>query len=187
MGGNDYFFQIKNMNASESANSGKDHIDPEDLKRWEDEEMLDSIWHLFITEEDGDRPIVEGQDGEQYSNDDEDNAYDAGSSILQALKSQTPSDPASSRAATLLSKAKALKRWFNAQYDELESSHLDFYPDQKTEIADQLALNRVEFEGIDTDSRSLIEGFWSGQSYISNSSTSLAKWLEILIAYDMLL
>ena len=34
MGGNDYFFQIKNMEASESANSGKDHIDPEGLKRW---------------------------------------------------------------------------------------------------------------------------------------------------------
>ena len=90
MDGNDYFFQIENMEASESANSGKDHIDPEGLKRWEDEEMLDSIRHLFITEEDGDRPIVEGQDGEQDSNDDEDNAYDAGSSILQALKSQTP-------------------------------------------------------------------------------------------------
>ena len=80
MGGNDYFFQIENMEASESANSGKDHIDPEGLKRWEDEEMLDSIRHLFITDE----------DGEQDSNDDEDNAYDAGSSILQALKSQTP-------------------------------------------------------------------------------------------------
>ena len=43
MDGNDYFFQIENMEASESANSGKDHIDPEGLKRWEDEEMLDSI------------------------------------------------------------------------------------------------------------------------------------------------
>ena len=43
-----------------SLHSGKDHIDPEGLKRWEDEEMLDSIRHLFITEEDGDRPIVEG-------------------------------------------------------------------------------------------------------------------------------
>ena len=32
VGGNDYFFQIKNMEASESAavsDSGKDHIDPE--------------------------------------------------------------------------------------------------------------------------------------------------------------
>ena len=57
---NDYFFQIKHMEASESANSGKDHIDPEDLKRWEEEEMLDSIQHRFITE-DRDRPIAQGQ------------------------------------------------------------------------------------------------------------------------------
>ena len=50
MGGNDYFFQIKNMEvASESAAVPDSHIDPESLKRWEDEEMLDSIRHLFIT------------------------------------------------------------------------------------------------------------------------------------------
>ena len=93
MGGNDYFFQIKDMEASESAavpDPGKDDIDPESLKRWEDEETLDSTRHLFITGEDGDRPIAKGQDGEQDTNDDEDNASNADSSILQAPKSQTP-------------------------------------------------------------------------------------------------
>ena len=113
MGGNDYFFQIKNMVASESAtvsDSGNNHIDPESLKRWEDEEILDSIRHLFITGEDIDRPIAEGRNGEQYTKDDEDNVSDSDSSILQAPKPQTSSDPASSRAAALLAKEEALKR-----------------------------------------------------------------------------
>ena len=160
----DDFFQIKNMETSESEvlDSGKDHIDPESLKKWEDEEMLDSIRHLFITGEDDDEPIAEDQDGEQGTNDDENNISDADSNP-QASKLQTPSDPASSRAAALLAKKEALKRKFDAQYDDPESSHLDFYSEKKTEIADQLALNRAEFEGIDADSRSLIEGYRPGQ------------------------
>ena len=161
----DDFFQIKNMETSESAvlDSGKDYIDAESLKKWEDEEMLDSIRHLFITGEDDDGPIVEGQDGEQGSNDDENDASDADSGNSQAPKSQIPSDLAASRAAALLAKKEALKRKFDAQYDDPESSHLDFYSEKKSEIADQLALNRAEFEGIDTDSRNLIEGYRPGQ------------------------
>ena len=48
--GDDDFFEIKNMETSESTvlDSGKDRIDPESLKKWEDEEMLDSIRHLII-------------------------------------------------------------------------------------------------------------------------------------------
>ena len=50
------------MEESESAvvDFGKDHIDPESLtsKRWEDEEKLDTIQHLFNTGEDKDKPIA---------------------------------------------------------------------------------------------------------------------------------
>ena len=160
----DDFFQIKKMETSESEalDSGKDHIDSESLKKWEDEEMLDSIRHLFITGDDDSEPIAEDQNGEPGTNDDENNVSDADSNS-QTLKSQTPSDPASSRAAALLAKKEALKRKFDAQYDDPESSHLDFYSEKKNEIADQLALNRAEFEGIDADSRSLIEGYRPGQ------------------------
>ena len=42
MGGNDYFFKIKNLEASDSAL----------VPRWKDEEMLDSIPYLFIPGED---------------------------------------------------------------------------------------------------------------------------------------
>ena len=165
--GDDDFFQIKNMDETAESgvlDSGKDYIDPESLKKWEDEEMLDSIRHLFITGDDNDGPIAEDHDGERGTNDDdENNASDADSSNSQAPKSQKPSDTASSRAAALLAKKEALKRKFDAQYDDPETSHLDFYSEKKTEIADQLALNRAEFEGIDTDSRNLIEGYRPGQ------------------------
>ena len=46
MGSNNYFIQIKNMEVPDSApvsDSGKDHTDLESFKRWDDEEMLDSI------------------------------------------------------------------------------------------------------------------------------------------------
>jgi ribosome biogenesis protein BMS1 len=159
LGDGDDFFQVKKLEAheSEALDSGKDHIDPESIKKWEDEEMLDSIRHLFITGEDDDGPTVEGQDGAE---DNENNASDADD---QASKPQTPPDPASSRAAALLAKKEALKRKFDAQYDDPESSHLDFYSEKKNEIAEQLALNRAEFKGIDADSRSLIEGYRPGQ------------------------
>ena len=83
MDGNDDFFQIQNIEISEFTvlDSGKDHIDPESLKRWEDEEMLDPIRHLFITAKDNDTPIAEDQDDEQETNYDEDNAGDADSSF----------------------------------------------------------------------------------------------------------
>ena len=55
IGGNDYFFRIKNARL---------------------------VRHLFITGEDSERPITEGQDGEQDTNDDEDNASKADNSIL---------------------------------------------------------------------------------------------------------
>ena len=54
------------------------------LKRWEDEEMLDSMQHLQKT---NDRPTDEGQDDEQDAKDDEDIASDVDSSIPQSSRS----------------------------------------------------------------------------------------------------
>ena len=78
-GGDNDFPRSKIMETSEFAvlDSGKDYIDPESLKKLEDKEMLLSIWHLFITLEDNDRLIAEGQDGEQGSNDEQNDASDA--------------------------------------------------------------------------------------------------------------
>ena len=75
MGGNDYFFQIKNLEASDSAV----------VPRWKDEEMLP---YIFSSQE---KTVLD-------TNGDDDNAM-THTFILQA--SQTPS-AASSRAAALL-------------------------------------------------------------------------------------
>ena len=67
MDGDDDFFLIKIMEASEFTvlNSGEDHNYQESIKRWENEEMLDSIRHLVNTGEDTDRLTTVDQDGEQ--------------------------------------------------------------------------------------------------------------------------
>ena len=123
MDGDGDFFQIKNMEASESAvpDSWKDRIDQESLKFWwEDEEMLDSnTTFSSSTGEDNDRSIAEDQDSEQDTNYDEHNASDADSSISQESKSQTPSNTTSSRTATLPANS--------TPKTTTESSHLDFH------------------------------------------------------------
>jgi ribosome biogenesis protein BMS1 len=89
----------------------------------------------------------------------------------------------SSRAATLLAKKEALKRKYDAQYDDPEFSHLDFYSEKKDRIPDQLALNRADLGGIDTNSRNLIEAYRPGQ-YIRIQLTDIpCKLIENLIPY----
>ena len=71
MDGDGDFFQIKNMEASESAvpDSGKDRIDQECLKFWwEDEEMPESNTTLHHRRRHNDRSIAEDQDSEQDTN-----------------------------------------------------------------------------------------------------------------------
>ena len=148
--GDDDFFQIKNMETSESAvlDSGKDYIDPESLKKWEDEEMLDSIRHLFITGDDDDGPSAEGQDGEQDINDDENDASDPHSSNHKPHTARPPLVSPSTK-----------RKLSNAKLTPNPPSL------KNPELADQLALNRAGFEGIDADhdSRNLIKGFQPGQ------------------------
>lgn len=151
----DDFFQIKKQaSAGEEAvlDMSKDELGTEELKQWEDEEMLESIRHLFITGGDDD---AAGQ-GEEDEMDREDPDLHASETPLNA-------DPQASRAAALAAKKEALKRKFDEQYDDPESSKLDFYEEKKNEMARQLALNRAEFEGTDAESRALVEGFRPGQ------------------------
>src|SRR6266511_2258340 len=58
--GEDDFFVMKKNNVDDPASldASRDPIDPENLKRWEDESALDSILHLFITG--GSGPSTEG-------------------------------------------------------------------------------------------------------------------------------
>ena len=134
--------------------------------------MLVLYRHLFITGEESD-----GRDGElDNTNGGEDNASVADSSILQAQKSQTPSLPASSCAAVLLANEKALERRFDARISSpiwRPRILLLWY------IADQLALNHAD-EGIDIDSRSLIESFRPDQ-YICIKLTDVTCEMTYLL------
>jgi len=160
----DDFFQIKKTSSdnAEELDMSNDPVDPEELKKWEDEDMLESIRHLFITG--GDVEAEQGgsgfdKQGEDADTDENENDEDGN------VPKPSSSDPESTRAAALAAKKEALKRKFDEQYDDPESSKLDFYTEKKDEMARQLALNRAEFEGVDAESRALVEGYRPG-SYV---------------------
>ncbi|KIY72475.1 DUF663-domain-containing protein [Cylindrobasidium torrendii FP15055 ss-10] len=139
----------------------KEPLSADSLSRWEDDDLLDSIRGLFIT---GDVGPVTG--AENYV--DEDGKYEDSEGELDGEDAegdaQAPADSTeSTRAAALAAKKEALKRKFDEQYDDPEASKMDFYDEKKDEMARQLQLNRQEFEGVDAESRALVEGYRPGQ------------------------
>ncbi|KAJ2935398.1 hypothetical protein H1R20_g1695, partial [Candolleomyces eurysporus] len=126
-------------------------------------DVLDSLRRLFITG--ADTAAAEGggdSEGDDEDEDREDEDEDgSGNDSDDGGESPAAEDPAKALAA----KKEALKRKFDEQYDDPESSKLDFYQEKKDEIAQQLALNRAEFEGLDSEARALVEGYRPG-SYL---------------------
>lgn len=151
----DDFFRItKRASAGEEEvlDTSKDLLNLEELKQWEDREILQSIVHLFITGSDDD---VAGKGGE--------NEEAGEDSDPDASETPLPTDLEAARRDSLAAKKEALKRKFDEEYDDPESSKLSFYEEKKAEMARQLALNRAEFDGTDADSRALVEGFNPGK------------------------
>ncbi|KAK0464475.1 GTP binding protein [Desarmillaria tabescens] len=154
----DDFFKLNKPDPTsmdEEMDKTKCNAQSDDLDRWKEEDILDSIRGLFITggasqEDDGGDEGYEDSHGEL--DDDEPNEDDEPS----ASKAE------SSRAAALAAKKEALKRKFDEQYDDPESSKLDFYDEKKEEMARQLQLNKAEFEGVSAESRALVEGYRPG-------------------------
>ncbi|KAJ7134516.1 hypothetical protein C8R44DRAFT_870144 [Mycena epipterygia] len=157
----DDLFRFKTVarEEDEEVDSSKEMWKDEDLKKWEDEEMLDSIRGLFIT-----GPVA--QDGGEEGYEDAEDAH-ADFEDLEAGDTATPptSEPMkaeSSRAAALAAKKEELKRKFDEQYDDPESSKVDFYTEKKDEISRQLQVNIEEFKDVPAESRALVEGFRPG-------------------------
>jgi ribosome biogenesis protein BMS1 len=167
-GDGDDFFQVKTKETDDPdvLDAGKEPLDEGALKKWEEEDMLESIRHLFITGGD-DEGNAEGQgegvDDDESENDSEDNSDDGDDASSSKPRNSKSKDSTLSRAEALAKKKEILKRKFDEQYDDPESSKLDFYEEKKDEMARQLELNRAEFEGIDADARALVEGFRPGQ------------------------
>ena len=148
-------------NGEENIDRSKDPLSIESLAKWEDEEMLDSIRHLFITgPKAGD---VDGADEEAY----EEPIGDGFEDLEDADAPKESKTTQETRADALAAKKEALKRKFDEQYDDPDDpdNKMDFYQEKKDEMAKQLLLNRSEFEDVDGDTRALVEGYRPG-SYV---------------------
>jgi len=158
----DDFFKVRNTDTNDDAealDASKDPIDSQYLKKWEDEAILDSIRHLFITGT-KDSPA----EGDELANGDGNSWNGVDDHNDEEMDTISQPKPEENRAALLAAKKEALKRKFDEQYDDPESTSADFYTSQKEEISRQLALNRAEFEGIaDPEARALVEGYRPGQ------------------------
>ncbi|KAI0685623.1 hypothetical protein BC835DRAFT_1383114 [Cytidiella melzeri] len=161
----DDFFTVKSRDTlaagDEELDMTKERIDVEELKQWDDEELLDSIRGLFITGGDS----ASGGEGDGY----EDLEAEADFEDLEATGdgeaeggAKGAVDPETARAAALAAKKEALKRKFDEQYDDPEATKMDFYDEKKEEIARQLQLNKAEFADVDPEARALVEGYRPG-------------------------
>ncbi|SJL07448.1 related to BMS1-GTP-binding protein, required for distinct steps of 40S ribosome biogenesis [Armillaria ostoyae] len=153
----DDFFKLSKpdpTSTDEDMDKTKWSAESEDLDRWKEEDLLDSIRGLFITGGTG----QEGNEGDEGYEDSHGELDDDG----QTEDEPSTSKAESSRAAALAAKKEALKRKFDEQYDDPEASKLDFYDEKKEEIARQLQLNKAEFEGVSAESRALVEGYRPG-------------------------
>ena len=160
---NDDFFTLKKMTDvdADSLDATKETCPLDQLAKWENEEMFDSIRHLFITGG-NDASAANGSDDHDAA------AVIDGSDEDEEINSENDegtSREANSQAASLAAKKEALKRKFDEQYDDPESSKQDFYTEAKEAISAQQALNRAEFADVDAATRALVEGFQPG-SYV---------------------
>jgi ribosome biogenesis protein BMS1 len=151
-----FTFKTKeNIRGLEVLDQTKETVDQAELDQWEDEEMLDSIRHLFITG---------GGQGEEDRGDDESEGgfEDLEAGDIHEGGAKEVEDHEEARAKALAAKKEALKRKFDEQYDDPEVSKMDFYDQRKEEMAQQLRLNRVEFDGVSAETRALVEGYRPG-------------------------
>ncbi|KAJ6584809.1 hypothetical protein B0H19DRAFT_1227436 [Mycena capillaripes] len=159
------FFRFKNVarkEEDEEVDSSKNVWNEEDLKRWEDEEILDSIRGLFIT-----GPVAqdggEGGEGEAYEDAEGGGDFvDLEAGDADAPPASEPPTAESLNAAALAQKKEQLKRKFDEQYDDPDSSKVDFYTEKKDEISRQLQLNIEEFKDVPAETRALVEGYRPG-------------------------
>ncbi|KAI0755193.1 DUF663-domain-containing protein [Daedaleopsis nitida] len=168
----DDFFTIESSTPAkveEDLDRTKEPVYAEDLKEWEDDEMLDSIRNLFIT---GAPQPAEGMDsnGEPYEDMERDEGSQAGDDEGMGVEDEDGSDDdvdgkasLNKDAAALAAKKAELKRKFDEQYDEPDATKTDFYTEAKEAMARQQQLNRAEFEGVlDPEARALLEGYRPG-------------------------
>ncbi|KAJ9121868.1 hypothetical protein QFC22_002491 [Naganishia vaughanmartiniae] len=157
----------------------KQPVDVDSLRqRWDDEDMLEAIEYMFIT-----RPGADGVDGEAYEqaegdfedleggedgDEEDEEQHVQGSEVPYIGKGGTSMRTAEeNKAEALAAKKEALKRKFDEEYDDpdAEGEKMDFYDEQKAEMARQQQVNDAEFAHVDAETRAQIEGYRAG-SYV---------------------
>ncbi|KAI0775519.1 DUF663-domain-containing protein [Trametes elegans] len=170
----DDFFTVADRvapKAEEELDQTKEPVNPDELQKWEDEELLDSIRHFFITGSSQQAADVD-ENGEPY----EDTMGDEGSQGEGEEDEDGEGEDSKSSlnkdAAALAAKKAELKRKFDEQYDEPDATKNDFYTEAKEAMARQQQLNRSEFEGVDPEARALVEGYRPG-TYVRMELTNV--------------
>ncbi|KIY31115.1 ribosome biogenesis protein BMS1 [Cryptococcus gattii E566] len=170
---NEGLFRIsREENKGDDGDQVKEDVDRDQLKsKWTDEEMLDSLRGLFISgpvagegvDENGEAYEEEGEDFEDLEggSDGQDEGEDDVPYVGVKPSRISVED---ARAAALAKKKEALKIKFDEEYDDSddEASKMDFYDQQKAEMARQKQINEDEFGNLDLDARAQIEGYRSG-------------------------
>lgn len=170
---NEGLFRIsREENKGDDGDQVKENVDRDQLKsKWTDEQMLDSLRGLFISgpvagegvDENGEAYEEEGEDFEDLEGGSDGQGEGEDDVPYVGVKpSQISVEDA--RAAALAKKKEALKIKFDEEYDDSddEASKMDFYDQQKAEMARQKQINEEEFGNLDLDARAQIEGYRSG-------------------------
>ncbi|EIN12353.1 GTP binding protein [Punctularia strigosozonata HHB-11173 SS5] len=160
----DFFTVPKDVEHDEGADMTKEQPDEDRLQAWEDEGVLDSIRHLFIT---GGSGTADGDvnTGKENYEDLEAGDFEDLEAVNGDGRPPLASPATTDRVQALAAKKEALKRKFDEQYDDPEASKMDFYDEAKEEMAQQQRLNIDEFRGLDAQSRAMVEGYRPG-SYV---------------------
>jgi len=136
---------------AEQLDASKEQSTDDPDKRWKEAGALNLVHRLFITGLDN--LSCRGGEGEDLGVDGD----------FEDLERNANGDR--SRGAALLAKRETLRRKFDEQYEDPDASNKGFYNERKEEIAKQSTLNREEFQALDEDMRTAIEGFPPG-SYL---------------------
>ncbi|OCF73884.1 ribosome biogenesis protein BMS1 [Kwoniella mangroviensis CBS 8886] len=172
--GDDLFQISREENKGDEGDQLKEPVDDEALKaKWDDEEMLNSLKEMFISGPVGEvdaegNPYEEDGEGFEDLEDGDDDEEDGDGVPYVGVKPSAADsglDHETARAQAAAKKQAALKGKFDEQYDndsDDDGDKMDFYDQQKNEMAKQRQLNEDEFQGIDIDARAQIEGYRSG-------------------------
>jgi ribosome biogenesis protein BMS1 len=171
----DFFFHVVEKQTYEDAvDSSRMKLSSEELKEWDDEDMLQSIRDHFIT---GEMPVEKSGEEEELHGDFEDLEATGGGGTSEAVDSafgeegsveefgseSEDEEDKDDAAAALARKKEQLKQRFDAEYDgDKDGEEMTHFDELKKDINDQLVRNDAAFQDLDPETRAQLEGYRQG-------------------------